>query len=146
MSSDNGTAIRSLTRNCLAAALAVALALPPSLAQAAGADPSQGEARLSATAETDQAALETVAVPSRAQVVADLQRLGLSAEEAQKAVDPLTDEELATLAVRLEEQPAGGNGVGAVVGGVVIIFLVLLLTDILGLTDIFPWVRKPVRR
>ncbi|MCI0366308.1 MAG: PA2779 family protein [Phycisphaerales bacterium] len=38
--------------------------------------------------------------------------------------------------------PAGQGAVGAVVGVILILFLVLLLTDLLGLTDVFPFVNK----
>jgi UPF0716 family protein affecting phage T7 exclusion len=38
--------------------------------------------------------------------------------------------------------PAGGDALGVVVGAAVLIFLILLVTDILGLTDIFPFVKK----
>jgi hypothetical protein len=42
----------------------------------------------------------------------------------------------------MDELPSGGNGVGALVGAALIVFLVLLITDILGYTDIFPFVKK----
>jgi len=38
--------------------------------------------------------------------------------------------------------PAGGNVVGIVVGAILFVFLVLLLTDLLGLTDVFPFIKK----
>ena len=43
---------------------------------------------------------------------------------------------------KLRELPAGGNAVGAFIGAALIVFLVLLLTDILGYTDVFPFVKK----
>jgi hypothetical protein len=56
-------------------------------------------------------------------------------------VAALTDEEAAQLAGKLDRLPAGGDGI---VGVLLIVFLVLLITDILGLTKIFPFT-KPVR-
>lgn len=66
---------------------------------------------------------------------------GVNAAEAQLRVASLADTELARLAGQIDQLPAGGDGVGAVVGAVVLIFLVLLITDLLGLTHVFPFVR-----
>ena len=39
--------------------------------------------------------------------------------------------------------PSTGEGaVGVIVGAALIIFLVLLITDLLGLTDVYPFVKK----
>lgn len=78
----------------------------------------------------------------REDVVNQLETLGLTSQEAKKRLAGLTEGEVAMIAQHLDELPAGGNGVGAVVGAVVLIFLVLLITDILGFTDVFPFVKK----
>jgi len=65
---------------------------------------------------------------------------GVDAVEAQKRVASLSDAELAKISQTLDQLPAGGDGVGAVVGALVLIFLVLLITDLLGLTSVFPFV------
>ncbi len=70
--------------------------------------------------------------------------LGVDPEEAARRVASLSDEEIQEIAGRLEELPAGEGGVGAVVGAIVIIFLVLLITDLLGYTDVFPFVTKTI--
>jgi hypothetical protein len=67
---------------------------------------------------------------------------GVNADEAQQRVASLSDTELAKLAGQIDQLPAGGDGVGAVVGAVVLIFLVLLITDLLGLTHVFPFVHS----
>ncbi len=67
--------------------------------------------------------------------------LGVDPEEAARRVAGLSDEEIQQIAGRLDELPAG-EGVGAIVGVILIIFLVLLVTDLLGLTDIYPFVKK----
>ena len=86
---------------------------------------------------------------NRAQVVAFLAREdvkqvmtqhGVDAVEAQKRVDSLSSTELTKIANSMEQLPAGGDGLGAIVGAAVLIFLVLLITDILGFTHIFPFV------
>lgn len=61
--------------------------------------------------------------------------------QAKKRVASLTDKEVSEICKVLDQLPAGGDGVGAVVGAVVLIFFVLLITDLLGLTHVFPFVR-----
>ncbi len=68
--------------------------------------------------------------------------LGVDPEEAARRVASLSDEEIQQIAGRLDELPAGQDGFAAVAGVILIIFLVLLVTDLLGLTDIFPFVKK----
>ena len=70
--------------------------------------------------------------------------LGVDPEEAVRRVASLSDEEIREIAGRLEELPAGEGGVGAIVGAILIIFLVLLITDLLGYTDVFPFVTKTI--
>ncbi len=66
---------------------------------------------------------------------------GVDAAEAQKRVASLSDSELTKISQAMEKLPAGGDGgLGAVVGAVVFIFLVLLITDLVGLTHVFPFV------
>jgi len=61
-------------------------------------------------------------------------RYGVDPEMASERVTALTDVELMTLAVHLDELPAGGTGVVEVVGIVAIVLIVLELLDV---TDIF---------
>jgi hypothetical protein len=77
----------------------------------------------------------------RAEVQAQLQAYGVSALEVKARVAALTDEEAAELAARIDTLPAGGV---SIISAILIVFLVLLLTDILGFTKIFPFTR-PVR-
>jgi len=67
---------------------------------------------------------------------------GVSPEEASARVSALTDQEVSDLAARIDAMPAGGNVVGIVIGAILFVFLVLLLTDLLGLTDVFPFIKK----
>ena len=57
----------------------------------------------------------------------------------------LSDDEAAQLADRIDTLPAGGDGVGAVIGALVLVFIILLITDILGFTHVFPFT-KPIKR
>ncbi len=65
---------------------------------------------------------------------------GVDTVEAQKRVDSLSSAELTKIANSMEQLPAGGDGIGAIVGAAVLIFLVLLITDILGFTHVFSFV------
>jgi hypothetical protein len=78
----------------------------------------------------------------RADVQAELQKMGISRDEAQARVAALTDAETASVAHQIDTLPAGGDGI---VGALVFVFVLLLVTDILGLTKVFPFTRS-VRR
>jgi len=65
-----------------------------------------------------------------------LEAYGVAPEDAKQRVAVLSDAELRELSQRMETLPAGGD----ILGMAVFVFLVLLVTDILGYTDIFPFV------
>jgi len=68
---------------------------------------------------------------------------GISPIEAKARVDSLSDAEIMQLADKMDQLPSGGSDFGVVVGAVLIIFIVLLITDILGYTHVFSFVRHP---
>jgi len=70
-------------------------------------------------------------------------RNGVDPLEAQQRVNSLTNEEIAQISHSIDQLPAGGDAVGAIVGAAVLIFVVLLITDIIGLTHVFPFVNHP---
>jgi len=74
----------------------------------------------------------------------DLQRqlaaLGVDMKDARERVAGLTDAEVARINQRLAELPAGGD----VLGIILVIFLVFVITDVIGATDIFPFIH-PVK-
>lgn len=67
--------------------------------------------------------------------------LGVDPEAVQTRVASLSDEQVRQLHGKLKSLPAAGDGV---IGALVFIFIVLLVTDILGLTDIFPFVTSDI--
>ena len=67
-----------------------------------------------------------------------LQAQGVSAQAASERVKAMSDAEVAQLAGRIDQAPAGGD----VLGVLFTIFIVLLVTDILGLTKVFPFTRS----
>jgi len=76
----------------------------------------------------------------REDVRRQLVAMGVDPQAAQERVAALSDQEIQSLNGRVQSLPAGGD----VLGIAVFIFLVLLLTDILGYTDVFPFVKKTV--
>ncbi len=74
----------------------------------------------------------------RADVRAQLQAYGVDPADVKMRVAAMTDEEAAQLAAQLDSLPTGGS----IVGAIVLVFLVLLITDILGFTKIFPFTRS----
>ena len=75
----------------------------------------------------------------RSDVRARLQAYGVDPVQAQERVAALSDEEAARLAAQIDELPAGGMDA---LGVALIVFLVLLFTDIMGYTKIFPFTRS----
>lgn len=74
---------------------------------------------------------------SRDDVRRQMERMGVSAEAAEERVARMTDAEVAALNERLAELPAGAG----VLEAVLIVLLILVILDIAGITDIFPFVR-----
>ena len=79
---------------------------------------------------------------SREDIQNYLTKQGIDPLEAKVRVDSLTDSEAVMVAEQLEGLPAGGSAIGVIIGAALIVFLVLLATDILGYTDVFPFVKK----
>lgn len=78
----------------------------------------------------------------RSDVRAQLQDWGVSADTAKARVDALTDTEVAGIAGKLDSLPAGGEGI---ISGLIFVFIVLLITDILGFTKVFPFTKQARR-
>ncbi|MBV9190970.1 MAG: PA2779 family protein [Betaproteobacteria bacterium] len=77
---------------------------------------------------------------ARADVQARLSLYGVNASDVQARIAAMSDDEVAQLAAKMDAMPAGGD----ILGAIVLIFLVLLLTDILGFTKVFPFT-KPIK-
>lgn len=71
---------------------------------------------------------------SRDVVTAELEKMGVDPVQARDRVASLSDEELSQLAQNIREQPAGGDGLFVVLG---IVFLVLVILEVVGVTHIF---------
>ncbi len=100
--------------------------------------------------DTDKTVDHTLAVQGRAKIMAlvdredirsQLQAKGVTADQAKLRVSALTDEEALQISGKLDQLPAGGE----ILGVLLTIFIVLLITDILGFTKVFPFTRSVKR-
>lgn len=69
-----------------------------------------------------------------------LQSLGVSPDQIKSRIDSLTDSELARINRHVDTLDAGGN----IFGILLVIFIVFVITDVIGATDIFPFIH-PVK-
>jgi hypothetical protein len=114
-------------RRLVAGLLIVGLALPlPAQAALVGTEAALERQRIAGLLE-------------RAEVQQQLRAYGVEPAEARARVAALTDAEAAQLVSNIDELPAGGIGI---VGAIVLVFLVLLVTDILGYTKVFPFTKS----
>ena len=81
---------------------------------------------------------------AREEIQAALAQQGIDPQEARARAAALSDAEAVRLADRVESLPAGGDvgPLGIVVGTLLIVFIILLITDILGYTSVFPFTKK----
>jgi hypothetical protein len=79
---------------------------------------------------------------ARGDVREQMQSMGVDPVAAAARIDRLSDTEVAELQAQLHTAPAGGV---SVIGAALVVFLVLVFTDVIGATDIFPFIR-PVKR
>ncbi len=79
---------------------------------------------------------------ARSEVRDALLARGVSPEQVSARVAAMTEEEARAVADKLDQLPAGASDV---LGFILVIFIILLVTDILGLTNVFPFT-KPMRR
>jgi hypothetical protein len=87
-----------------------------------------------AIASQDSGARAVVdATLARADVRAELERLGVDAAAIEGRLDALSEAEVATLAGQIGEAPAGGDAL-AVIG---VVFVVLIILELVGVIDIF---------
>ena len=101
---------------------------------------------------TDQVVEQSVLASDRARVMnfmaredvhEQLRALGIAPEEAMERTASLSDAEIQQIAGHLDQLPAGEGALGLVLGILLLIFVVLIITDLLGLTNAFTFI-KPV--
>jgi len=77
----------------------------------------------------------------REDVRREMEALGIDPEEAAARAKALSDEEIAQITNKLDETAVGQDAVAAIVGAVVLIFIILMITDLLCRTRVFPFTR-----
>ncbi len=112
----------------------LSMALPVQSAFAGMVD--TGQAVSHELANQDRARIN--AFLDRADVVAQLQKQGVTTDEAKARVYAMSDDEAHNIAGKLNQLPAGGD----VLGIIFTVFIILLITDILGFTKVFPFTRS----
>ncbi len=130
-------AIRSLGRKVAAFLGGVVLVLGLALPASAG------------RVETDDVLAEIEVSKQRAEVISTLERDAVADRLADMGVDPtnarervrrMSDDEIAALHGRMAEAKAGGVH-GHVAAVAVAVFVVFVITDAVGATDVFPFVQ-----
>lgn len=84
------------------------------------------------------AAPETTVADARVTLVDKLVSLGVERDNALERVAALSSDQAAQVLAQAEQLPAG-SGALAVIG---LIVLILVVTDLLGVTDVFPFIKK----
>ena len=82
-------------------------------------------------------------VLERSDVQGQLQANGVNPADVKARVTAMTDDEVAQLAGQIDSLPAGGTDV---LGVILAVFIILLITDLLGLTHIFPFTSKSAKK
>lgn len=91
-----------------------------------------------ATAATGSQRQQVMDFIARADVQQQLQSLGVSSQQAAERIAALSDDEIQQLHAKMPQTAAGGS----ILGVLVFLFVLLLVTDILGLTKVFPFTRS----
>ena len=124
--------MRITSRVLIAGMLSLSLPMQSAYAAMVGTD----QVASSAQSQSERARISSFL--ERADVRQAMQNQGIDAAAAQARVAALTDEEVQTVAGKLDTMPAGGD----ILGILFTIFIVLLVTDILGFTKVFPFTRS----
>lgn len=121
--------MRITSRLMIASVLSLGLPIQSAYAGIVGTD------KVAAASHTQSERARIGAYLDREDVSKELQAQGISTDTAKARVAAMTDEEVRQVAGKLDQAPAGGD----VVGVLLTVFIVLLVTDILGFTKVFPF-------
>ncbi len=138
------TTFRELSRSlALPVALVMFLSMGPIPAAHAAmisTDDVIGQSAVSADRERVHALL------AREDVRSQLEAMGVDPNMAAMRVAGLSDGEVQQIVNKLDELPAGQSAAGTIIGVALAILLVLLITDILCLTKVYPFTQCVARR
>lgn len=91
--------------------------------------------------KTDRA--RVAAFLDRADVRDQLASFGVAPNEAKARIAALSDAEVADIAGRIDAVPAGQDIVATLIGLLIVVVIVVFITDLLGLTHVFPFIQPP---
>jgi len=77
---------------------------------------------------------------SREDVSSQFRSLGLTPDEARSRVQAMSDEEVRQIAGKLDQIPAGQDALGFIAFIIILALLVLAVTDLAGITDVYPFI------
>lgn len=128
----NSRFMRMTSRLLIASVLSLGLPLQSAYAGLVGTD----KVAASAQSKSERERIRTFL--DREDVRKELQAQGIDANTAKARVAALTDEEALKVAGKLDTMPAGGG----IIGVLFTVFVILLVTDILGFTKVFSFTRS----
>lgn len=128
----NSRFMRITSRLLIASVLGLGLPLQSAHAGLVGTD----KVAVSAQSQSERERIRSFL--DREDVRKELQTQGVDVNTAKARVDALTDEEVQKVAGKLDKMPAGGD----IIGILFTVFVILLVTDILGFTKVFPFTRS----
>ena len=67
---------------------------------------------------------------------------GIDPMEAQRRINALSDDEVVRISEQIDQLPAGAGAVEALLIIILALFLVLVILDIAGVTDVFPFIKS----
>jgi hypothetical protein len=129
----NARFMRMTSRLLIASVLSFALPLQSTYAGMVETD------HVGATAQSQSERERIGTFLDRADVRKELQSQGVDPSAAKARVAFLTDEEVHKVAGNLDKMPAGGDGILEIL---LTVFIILLITDILGLTSVFSFTHR----
>ena len=77
---------------------------------------------------------------NRVDVQEQLLGMGVNTAELESRINQMTQQEIAQLSQQINDLPAGGD----LLGIIVLLFIIFIITDVIGATDIFPFIH-PVK-
>lgn len=138
--------LRQLSLSVIAFCLSFAALAQPAIAAEQAAQHTLGLVSTGEMASLEAGAIDAnhvrsqlKAMISRQEAVEQMKKHGVTAEAALARIDALTDQEAIAMAENISSAPAGASDV---LGILFTVFIILLITDILGLTKIFPFTRS----
>lgn len=83
-----------------------------------------------------------IQIISREDVAEKFQELGVDSKAIEARVASMTNEEASKISLQIDKLPAGGDAGMSIISAIVFIFIVLLITDILGVTKVFNFTKS----